>query len=159
MTGLLACLIGLWVPVPPPGEEPAKAPGEAAPAGHVHDYGGVGFPIVAYTPETSGLVALVGLGFFPGGGARPSSIRLTSLYTLNNQAAIVLDPIEGAATPQEFGKAFVGGEIAGKASLFAGVLLEFFHHLREALLGANRRSRHHAIAVSFYETDHGVALG
>lgn len=66
--------------------------GEAVEAQPEHDFGAVGFPVIAYSPETSGLLAAVGIVFLPGDGPRPSSARLTAVYTLNEQTAIVLDP-------------------------------------------------------------------
>lgn len=84
------------------------APSTEAPATAEEEFGVVAFPVVAYAPETSGLLALAAVLFLPSDGPRPSSARLTAVYTLNDQAAIVLDP----------SLAFAGGdwELEGRVS-------------------------------------------
>ncbi|MCA9542773.1 MAG: hypothetical protein KC613_00230 [Myxococcales bacterium] len=82
MIAALCALAALLAPVGPPPE--AEPPPE--------EFGVVGFPLIAYAPETSALAALVGVVFLPGSGPRPSSARLTAVYTLQHQAAVVFDP-------------------------------------------------------------------
>lgn len=100
MTILLPLLAALLAPVVQPPEPPPMTE---------RDFGVVAFPVIAYAPETSGLLALVGVVFLPGNGPRPSSMRLTAGYTLNNQSALVLDP----------SLSFAGGdwEVEGRISL------------------------------------------
>lgn len=91
MTTLLPLLAALLSPAQPVTPRPSEVAPVAAPIPE-RAFGVVAFPVIAYAPETSGLLALVGVVFLPGKGPRPSSIRLTSGYTLNSQAALVLDP-------------------------------------------------------------------
>lgn len=77
----LCTVLGLLAPTP-----------LAEPAPTAQDFGVVAFPVVAYAPETSGILALAGVLFLPSEGPRPSSVKLTAVYTLNEQAAVVLDP-------------------------------------------------------------------